>query len=510
MAILPGFTFKHTTLFFHSVRKSFFLAELLCIFTVTLQARGSSSVISMALIISSWHFIIYYLTKKSNTNLYLFGLPVTFIAVLYFNSITGPEINFTAYTLLLFFYTFLFIEVPYKYIFIGTFITGACISEYYKGVELHTIYLFLIPSLGSAVLFLYIIHLLQLDQKKLIAQNTELYEAKSSLDALIENTKSSIWCIDKNYCYLKGNLKFKKSLLNNFKNNVNYGDNLLDLAFSDYEREFWKNVYDRGLNGESFIKEATSVENKETTFREHSVNPMTNSDGIVYGVNIVSKDITKKKGLEKSRKENEQLLNLMIDKMPIGFELFNENGLLIMMNEVQKHNLGLSSVDESLGKFNVLADPFTEYSGQLTHFLQAYKTGEIVTFESEVDYDIPQNNRTKKKGKSYYEVVLFSVQNEKAGIIALTRDITGRKLNEKKLNDQNKQMETYTFTLSHVIRRPIANLISLTNLLDNDGNLNEDEQLTIQHIHESVKQLDDIIKNLNYSITSINPKPYEH
>jgi signal transduction histidine kinase len=89
------------------------------------------------------------------------------------------------------------------------------------------------------------------------------------------------------------------------------------------------------------------------------------------------------------------------------------------------------------------------------------------------------------------------------GLVALTIDISARKRNEQLLIEQNKRFEEYSFTLSHVIRRPIANLISLTGLLHEYSDLDVDDQSTLEYIHASVEELDNIIKeNLNSSLNS--------
>ena len=199
--------------------------------------------------------------------------------------------------------------------------------------------------------------------------------------------------------------------------------------------------------------------------------------------------------------------------MPIGFQLFDENGLSIMMNEVQQEILGIDNSHNHVGKANVFTDPQIKQSTQLRYYKKAYQTGEIVKFEYEKEFSASNTRAKHKKGKRYFEVVLFSVKNEKneiKGIISLTQEITNRKLSENILIDQNKRMEAYTFTLSHVIRRPVANLISLTNLFEDTNELNEEDQQTMNLIHESVKQLDEIIKGLSESITNINSNSYEY
>ncbi|TDQ10014.1 histidine kinase dimerization/phospho-acceptor domain-containing protein [Pedobacter metabolipauper] len=100
----------------------------------------------------------------------------------------------------------------------------------------------------------------------------------------------------------------------------------------------------------------------------------------------------------------------------------------------------------------------------------------------------------KHDGKGGYIITeweykgMFNADGSPAGIFCLGHDIT--ELNETKLT-----LSDLVYQQSHVIRKPIANLVGLTELLENmeiDPSVKE----VIARISESATELDQIIRNM--------------
>ncbi len=199
------------------------------------------------------------------------------------------------------------------------------------------------------------------------------------------------------------------------------------------------------------------------------------------------------------------VFDMVLNKMPLGFELYDPNGLLMMMNEQQMKYLAISDPSKYINKFNVINDPYCALNGQSDSFKKAFDTGETIHYEITIDFNNTNSPYPNRNLVSFFEITLFSIKDNIGkiqGLIALTNDISLRKNNEQKLIEQNKRFENYSFTLSHVIRKPIANLISLTTLLHDYVGLDIDDQHTIDNIHQSVLDLDTIIKKLYSNINS--------
>jgi PAS domain-containing protein len=72
-------------------------------------------------------------------------------------------------------------------------------------------------------------------------------------------------------------------------------------------------------------------------------------------------------------------------------------------------------------------------------------------------------------------------------------DITARKLQQEKLEQQNEQFKKIAFISSHTVRRPLANIMGLTEILDSENLNNPLNTEIIDQLKVSAKELDEVI-----------------
>ncbi|MFO7525063.1 MAG: hypothetical protein R6W68_06380 [Ignavibacteriaceae bacterium] len=71
-------------------------------------------------------------------------------------------------------------------------------------------------------------------------------------------------------------------------------------------------------------------------------------------------------------------------------------------------------------------------------------------------------------------------------------------LNKSKiLQQQNKQLREVAFITSHNLRRPVANILGLIQLIDIEKNINEENKSTLVKISEQAEELDHLIRVSN-------------
>ncbi len=90
-------------------------------------------------------------------------------------------------------------------------------------------------------------------------------------------------------------------------------------------------------------------------------------------------------------------------------------------------------------------------------------------------------------------------------LLASFVDITERKNNELErgkitadLLQRNKDLEQFTYIVSHNLRAPVANILGITDLLQSGGLDKKEEEMMIGDLSTSVTRLDTVIKDLNY------------
>ena len=112
-------------------------------------------------------------------------------------------------------------------------------------------------------------------------------------------------------------------------------------------------------------------------------------------------------------------------------------------------------------------------------------------------------NGTEKWYYAHFHPV-WGDAREMLGVIMSLRDITDRKtseLQEKKITSElirrNKDLEQFAYIISHNLRAPVANIIGISEAL-NDENLSEEDQtIFAEGLTSSAKKLDMVITDLN-------------
>lgn len=128
-------------------------------------------------------------------------------------------------------------------------------------------------------------------------------------------------------------------------------------------------------------------------------------------------------------------------------------------------------------------------------------SGEKVNYE--MSFTQPKGN------KNWYTVNMFAVRdknNTLLGFIISSEDITARKNIElertKMLADivqHNKDLEQFSYIISHNLRSPVANIIGLSNIIKNANQMNKpDFDKCIDGLVLSASKLDEIIVDLNF------------
>jgi len=113
-----------------------------------------------------------------------------------------------------------------------------------------------------------------------------------------------------------------------------------------------------------------------------------------------------------------------------------------------------------------------------------------------------------KDGSFYWESAIItpviSETGEIMNYLAIKTDITERKqqeeLRDKMLSElvqRNKDLEQFTYIVSHNLRAPVANIKGAADMLINMELNNDEEVVILKGINESIVRLDDVILDLN-------------
>ncbi len=225
------------------------------------------------------------------------------------------------------------------------------------------------------------------------------------------------------------------------------------------------------------------------------VNPVHNEKGELTNYVTLQTDISQ---LKKSEQELEKL-SLVASGTDNGVVITDAHGLTEWVNEGFTRITGYTS-SEIVGRKpgELLQGPETDP--------EAIRTiGEKLRSGSH--FNILLINY-KKSGEKFWVSMDITPVHDEAGhvrqFIAIQKDVTFIKEAEadllkmtQDLYAQNRDLQQFTYIVSHNLRAPVANAIGLTSLLSKVDKDSELFNLTLSNLKQSVSQLDVVLKDMN-------------
>jgi len=160
-----------------------------------------------------------------------------------------------------------------------------------------------------------------ISEKKILEQQKEF--EKNNLDALLNNTSDLMWSVDKDFNLITANSAFDEMSKINFGSTVVKGSNVLSTAYTPEMHSYFKQLYERAFNGESFI-ETSYFDTPVEFWTEISYNPIRKGDEII-GTACHSRDITERKRTENRLAQSESRFREIFDSAPNTIVLFDIN-----------------------------------------------------------------------------------------------------------------------------------------------------------------------------------------
>ncbi|QEC75624.1 PAS domain-containing sensor histidine kinase [Mucilaginibacter ginsenosidivorax] len=329
-------------------------------------------------------------------------------------------------------------------------------------------------------------------EKETLRLSEELYRQ------IVETAQEGIWTIDENEKTNFVNSKIGEIL--GYSAEEMMGKELYD--FMDEEGKAYAIAcMERRRNG---AKENLNIryvkKNGEDVWANISANPIFDKTGRYRGALAMVTDITQSKQDQEALQKSEANLRAIFDNTDIAYVLFDDELKIV--------------------SFNTKAQKYAEERGnktlEMSQPIKAYFPAERWTFVEEllakvsrdgsVEYEL---NYPKADGTAeWYQVQWFVVKNEAhmpCGFVVANKNITGHKIagleREKITADliqQNKDLEQFTYIISHNLRAPVANIIGLSYLIDEKDETLSELHEVLEKAAQSAKDIDTVIKDLNH------------
>jgi PAS domain S-box-containing protein len=223
-------------------------------------------------------------------------------------------------------------------------------------------------------------------------------------------------------------------------------------------------------------------------------------------------DITERKQVEANLRESEQMLRLILNTIPVRVFWKDLNLIYLGCNRTFAEDSGFSSPDDLIGK-----DDYVMGWANEAELYRADDRRVIETGQPKLAYEEPE---TTPDGKKIWlrtsKVPLRDARGEIRGVLGTYEDITTRRQAEEEirtlnaelerrvaertaqLEATNKELESFSYSVSHDLRAPLRSLDGFSQALLEDyaDKLDEQGHHYLNSISNSARRMNHLIEDL--------------
>ncbi len=210
--------------------------------------------------------------------------------------------------------------------------------------------------------------------------------------------------------------------------------------------------------------------------------------GEKYAINFII-DITDRLKMERALRSSEARFTQLMDVAPVSITLSNAEGKIIDANQAAVDILGFSSREELLslpaGK-GYVEEKYTEA------IAEKLRLGPVNNFELMAH---------RKDGRSVWLTTnVFPITDAEGNInfLSAALDITELKKRDEQLRDANKQLESFSYSVSHDLRAPLRLVSGYASMLEEDylDKLDDEGRKMVRTIQKGVNRMNKLIDDL--------------
>ncbi|MEO1652639.1 MAG: PAS domain S-box protein, partial [Bacteroidota bacterium] len=266
-------------------------------------------------------------------------------------------------------------------------------------------------------------------------KENDLSDALYQLQGIIDSSTSGIIALDTQYQVKAANAQSIEMISQLFGRQFKVGDNWLEIYENTDRVKYSKQLWDRALGGEDFALEDQylSAQNGRH-WVEVALDPIRNPQNDIIGASMFVRDITERK---RSQKDIELTAHILDNSINEVYVFDAETLKFTTVNNRALKNLGYSLEEMKERSPYHIAPRFEKESFQT--FISPLQNGEEEILQLETKY-------YRKDGSTYdVELSLQYFKDEESALFAIiAQDITGRKKNEKQLQEALERFDLAT------------------------------------------------------------------
>jgi PAS domain S-box-containing protein len=181
----------------------------------------------------------------------------------------------------------------------------------------------------------------------------------------------------------------------------------------------------------------------ETGWWEESWFPILGADGAVRQVAVIVTDITERRGVQEALRRERELLQKIIDTIPVMITQYRPDTQLLALNREFERRTGWSTAEVSGSSLMEACYPDPSVRARALEFMDTAREGWM---------DFPMRTRDGAEVQTSWANIRLSDDTR----VGIGIDITERKRYEEELKEADRRKDAFIATLSHELRNPMA------------------------------------------------------
>jgi len=294
-----------------------------------------------------------------------------------------------------------------------------------------------------------------------ITESKQNEEQLMLLSRAVEQSPVAIVVTDKNAKILYVNTSF--TTISGYSTNETIGKNPAILKSGYHSKEFYQKLWSTILSGKEWKGEFYNKrKNGEFYWEAAIISPVVNDEGEITHFVEVKEDISEKKKIEELIKQQNELLQIMFDNIPIMLSRYDSKQDILWLNRQFEEKIGWTTEEAKYVNLMEKCYPDPEYRKMIDNFTISGEPGwkEIIM--------------TTRSGEKLY-TLWSNLYLQDFSRIGIGLDISDRKAYEKELiiakekaEKSDKLKSEFLAQMSHEIRSPLNVILNFSDLLKVD------------------------------------------
>ncbi len=311
----------------------------------------------------------------------------------------------------------------------------------------------------------------------------EIKKASERLNSFIESISDSFFILDKEWTFIKINSAFERI---SGKNKDEILGSVIWDVFPVIVGTAFEDAYRKAVEEQQSIQ---FTEQFKPTNRWFNITVYPASEGLAVFVRDISYERQAQEEIVWTKNNLEALINNTED---LTWSI-DRDGKYVYMNSAYRKR-----IVETVGIMPIEGDDAYAHSGHTEEINEEWRSYYHRAFLGERYITRHESPNPDTKESSFFEVsfnpIYKATKDEIIGVGCFARDITERLKTEEALIEQNERLKNIASLSSHELRRPVASMMGLLNILDTANFSNPENKQIMEHLYTVTQEIDEVIR----------------